>query len=299
MEKTQEQETKIQLEEQPSFLRRLPKELIRVIEKYRDGPLLYVSVFPCDFKPSGICYTKEQHLLVCNGWGNQVVEYDEQGKVVSSFIMDHPCAITVDRHDNVFLIDNIGQVRKSKRDGTQDQVFVSRGALADPVAVAMDSQDNLYVCDSYQGQVKKFDATGNLLLVIGSEGNGPQQLTFPRGIALHEQCLYVCDTENDRIQVYDIVTGKHVKQIAGRLNSPASIAIDERGNMLVGDAGGEKILHICMTVKEGKWVGQWKGAMEDKCGQMNWPYSMAEAADGTVWVSDMLNQRMVIVKLNK
>ena len=51
-----------------------------------------------------------------------------------------------------------------------------------------------------------FDLNGDFLLTIGSRGTGTGEFWLPSGAFLDDQeRLYVCDTYNRRIQVFEII----------------------------------------------------------------------------------------------
>ena len=58
------------------------------------------------------------------------------------------------------------------------------GAFDTPSGLAVDSQDKLYVSDTYNHRIQKFTAAGKILLSFGSEGDGPGQLKLPWGVSV-------------------------------------------------------------------------------------------------------------------
>ncbi|MBI3943091.1 MAG: hypothetical protein HY326_08770 [Chloroflexi bacterium] len=106
------------------------------------------------------------------------------------------------------LIWKIGGVRSNGRPrmGTAPGEFnMYRPVHADP-------WDNLFVGDSRNCRVQKFDAQGKFLMLFGSQGNGPGQfggLSGPNGVAVDEDgYIYVTDTHtilggNSRVQKFD------------------------------------------------------------------------------------------------
>jgi len=70
------------------------------------------------------------------------------------------------------------------------------------VAVALDGEKNIYVVDSGNYRIQKFDDQGRYLQTIGRKGQGPGEFSGPMGICFDSQGnLYV--REYKKIQVFD------------------------------------------------------------------------------------------------
>lgn len=54
-----------------------------------------------------------------------------------------------------------------------------------PYDVAVDASGNIYVADSNNHRIQKFDSSGNFLLKWGSFGSSDDQFRDPAGIAVH------------------------------------------------------------------------------------------------------------------
>jgi DNA-binding beta-propeller fold protein YncE len=139
----------------------------------------------------------------------------------------------------------------------------SPNPLSQPVAVALDSQDNLYVLEAGSGRVQVFDPNGQFLRTWGSPGNGdgqfnlrhpnPPSLEGYEGIDAYGDItvdaagdVYVLDSFNRRVQKFssdgrflgawgtEAITGTTPD---GGFKYPAGIAIDLNGNVFVDDGG--------------------------------------------------------------
>ena len=61
----------------------------------------------------------------------------------------------------------------------------------------------MYVADTEDGRIQKFDSDGTLITKWGSYGTGDGQFNGPSGIAVDSSGnVYVADTNNYRIQVF-------------------------------------------------------------------------------------------------
>ncbi len=77
------------------------------------------------------------------------------------------------------------------------------GQLRSPWGIAVDSQGDVYVTDTGNHRVQKFDREGNFITQWGGFGNGDGQFNFPYGIAVDAKgSVYVVDSGNTRVQQF-------------------------------------------------------------------------------------------------
>lgn len=113
------------------------------------------------------------------------------------------------------------------------------GQFFEPQAIAIDSAGNVYVADTGNHRIQKFDANGRFLLKWGRNGFAPGQFDVPRGLAFTKQgVLLIIDQNNNRVQEFDL-DGKSVRQWGepgtgeGQFNAPQDIAVDSVGNIYI------------------------------------------------------------------
>ncbi len=105
-----------------------------------------------------------------------------------------------------------------------DEGLCGEAGLYLPLGVAVDSHNNLYICDSGSNRIRKVDhETGIITTLVGTgqhgfNGDGPAlevNLTWPAAIALdRDDVLYIADTQAHKVRRYDPKTGL-VTTIAG------------------------------------------------------------------------------------
>jgi DNA-binding beta-propeller fold protein YncE len=162
-----------------------------------------------------------------------------------------------------------------------------------PAGVAADPQGNIYVMDTNNSRVQKFDSEGNFLLMWGSEGSGEGQ--FGDILDAHEGRLavdtqgnvYVIDLKNLRIQKFDS-NGNYLTQWGteglgeGQFTHPFDIAIDKQNNIYISDVGSNTIQKFDQT---GRFLLRW-GKTGYNDGEFSDVYSVAIAPEGDVLVTD-------------
>ena len=162
-----------------------------------------------------------------------------------------------------------------------------------PAGVDVDAKGNIYVMDTNNSGVQKFDSEGNFLLMWGSEGSGKEQfgdiLNHREGrLAVDTQGnVYVIDLQNSRVQKFDS-NGHYLTQWGtkgygkGQFTQPFDIATDQQNNIYVSDAGNNTIQKFDET---GRFLLRW-GRHGYKDGEFSDVYSVTITPDGNVLVTD-------------
>ena len=68
--------------------------------------------------------------------------------------------------------------------------------------IAIDSDGHAYVAESVAGTIQIFDMGGTFLMEFGSGGGATATLRLPAGINIDGDRIYVANSGNSRIQVY-------------------------------------------------------------------------------------------------
>ncbi len=72
-----------------------------------------------------------------------------------------------------------------------------------PEGIAGDPEGNLYVLDTGNFRVQKFDKNLKYLKTFGRQGQGPGEFVNPRSVDFSDNKLYVNDWRNRRIEIFD------------------------------------------------------------------------------------------------
>ena len=95
--------------------------------------------------------------------------------------------------------------------------------------------------------VNFYDTKGISLFALGKQGPGPGELKEPTGLAVHDGKLYVCDTGNDRIEVFSLEDGRFILEFGktgsgpGEFKLPKGVALARDGTIAVCDSGNDRV----------------------------------------------------------
>ncbi|MBF0564727.1 MAG: hypothetical protein HQK89_05745 [Nitrospirae bacterium] len=163
-----------------------------------------------------------------------------------------------------------------------------------PSGIAVDSSGNVYVADTSNNRIQKFNSSGQFIAKWGSQGNGDGQFYQPFGIAVDSSGnVYVADTSNNRIQKFNS-SGQFVAKWGssgtgdGQFYLPEGIAVDSSGNVYVADTYNERIQKFSSS---GQFIAKW-GSQGNGDGQFYQPFGIAVDSSGNVYVADYINNRI-------
>ena len=170
------------------------------------------------------------------------------------------------------------------------------GQFIQPVAMAFDNQERLYVTDEHYNRVTVFTSDGDFLHKWGEPGSGPGQMNGPSGIAIDaDDNVYVADQHNHRIQRFSAGGeyldgwGEHGPQV-GRLDMPWGVAVDSRGDVYVADWRNDRVQKFS---PEGSLLAVY-GTSGSGEGQLSRPSAVAVDHQGLVYVADWGNERVQV-----
>lgn len=158
----------------------------RVIVVDRDR---YPSIHIFDF-------AKRKHSLIAGGPGER---------------LQAPSGLAIDGQDQWYVTDaQLGAILVYGPNGKFLRSIGTRKGerlFARPGGIAVDSASgHIYVADPMQNVVVMLDADGNILAKLGTRagGSGPGEFAAPTDVVVRGQELFVLDSRNNRIQVFDL-----------------------------------------------------------------------------------------------
>ena len=283
--------------------------------------------------------TPDGNINTIAGTGSYVPSGDGGPAVAAG--VNQPAAVAVDSTGNVYIA-TLNQVRMIDGNGNISTVVNTAGAagftgdgaaataaeLYNPIALALDSANNLYIADTYNHRIRKVSG-GNISTVAGSgptypvfggfTGDGGAAtsagLSFPRGVAFDTLGnMLIADNGNQRIRSVNAKSGI-ISTIAGSANpggysgdlgpatsallfNPIGVAADNAGNIYITDAGNQVVrvvdaFGIISTIAGNNTLGSGGNGGPAIAAEFNVPWGIAPDSSGNVWVTDSNNHRVL------
>jgi len=168
-----------------------------------------------------------------------------------------------------------------------------------PTDVAIADDGLIYVLDGLLGRVVVFNDSGRIERTFGRVGGGAGELQQPMGIAIENDRIYIADSGNHRIAVFDL-NGKFVRNFILKLQEgdnhlPEPVALQIRDGVVVwSDRRNHRVCRLDVVAAEGgEPLNCWgqKGTAE---GEFINPFQIDSDSDGYLYIVDVLNARVGI-----
>jgi DNA-binding beta-propeller fold protein YncE len=167
--------------------------------------------------------------------------------------------------------------------------------------VVEDAEGKLYISEfgnEEQSRIRKLTSDGRHISSWGTHGTKPGEFLRPRGLAISPAGeIYVADSSNHRIQVFDL-NGKLLRHwgAAGsgpdQMHYPYDVALGSEGSVYVAEFGNNRVHKFSST---GQSLGTWGTAGRDP-GYLNQPWGVSVDKDGRLFVLDSYNHRIQRLK---
>ena len=180
----------------------------------------YQSTITGLIRPTGIVFhTESRRLFVTDTVANQIVVFDDRGSQLNAFgskggaagEFNFPTSLTL-HGDVLYVNDTMNfRIQAFTLDGASVSFFGEpgdgSGQFAHSKGLGSDLEGHLYVADALSNYIQIFDAEGRFLLSFGGLGGSAGLFRLPAGIYVLENRIFVADSQNRRVQVFEYIGG--------------------------------------------------------------------------------------------
>ena len=250
--------------------------------------------------PSAVAVADDGTVYIADTWNHCIRRVDPHTAVISTIAgtgqakwsgdggpaekaaLNEPVALTLDGRGWLYVADQSNnRVRRIDLTsglmttvvGTGESGYNGDGApgtetaLAGPSGLAVDRDGSLYVADTFNSRIRKFDVrTGILETVVGGTGEfqfvpgeneASPNVSRPYAIALHpDGRLFITDTDHHLIRIWDFqkremsllagngraaFSGDGQNPLDSSLNYPFGVALDSHGHVYIADTFSHRI----------------------------------------------------------
>jgi gliding motility-associated-like protein len=206
---------------------------------------------------------------------------------------NRPTGVAVDKDGNIYIADQYnGRIQKWAPGATSGTTVAS--SIGAPTRLCFDGNGNLYASAQNDDRILMFtNATGPARVVAGGNGNGrgAGQLSSPTGIFVDSKNnIYICDTDNTRIQKW-VIGATSGTTVATLNTNPLGIYVDKTDNMYICDYTGYAVLKWTLGAPSGAIIAGGNGPGSNP-NQIK-PVGIAMDNYNNLFVSDFDNARVI------
>jgi DNA-binding beta-propeller fold protein YncE len=257
----------------------------------------YFAGTKVDYTPAANAKAKATWMDRLAGGQSQAEKFNPK---TFPFQLIGPCGIAIDSKGLVYVADQkVGAVFIFNLE-TRDTQLIRNGYEAHfgwINGLAIDDDDRLFVSDGKMHRVIIFNTKHEV------ENQITDGLVDPVGLALDttNRFLYVVDTQQDQVIVYDADTLKLLRRIGtggknhflttpGDFGAPQGVAVDKDGNVYVTDTLNNRVE---IFDADGNFISLF-GKHGDGPGYFARPKGIAVDSDGHIWVADEMEDRLQV-----
>ena len=209
--------------------------------------------------PYGLVFDSSGNIFVGDMLNHRIQKFDSSGTYISQFgsngigngQFDRPKGVALDTTGNIYTAEFYNhRIQKFSSSGVYQSkigyLYIvsgsANGSFNTPGDVAMfPSNGNVYVVDTVNNRIQKFNSSLAWVWSVGSTGSGNSQFNTPRRIAIDaSENIYITDAANHCVKKFDS-SGSFLLKFGtngtgtGQFTTPYGIAVDSTYNVFVTD----------------------------------------------------------------
>ncbi len=213
-------------------------------------------------QPTDVTVDREKNVYITSFSGGKLIKIDTNGHGVTTYspsfesrlygidYFKEQLAVSDFKKDSVYIMTTAFKTLQNFGSPGNGE-----GHFHGPKGLCFDEKGYLYVVDSGNSRVQKFDNKGNFILQFGQQGEYEGQFSNPTDVTVYKDQVFVTDTGNRRIVSFDD-SGNFIKNYTQeKLEKPRSIA-HYRDHLLVSDEFGGLLFYNLFN-NASQWFSHW------------------------------------------
>ena len=228
--------------------------------------------------------------------------------------LNKPRSVTLDRQDNLYVVDMTGRVQKfSPRGEFLLSWQMPQTDKGKPKGMCRDADGNIVVLEPHYSRVNHYTPEGKLAFQWGTHGTNRGELAFPRSVAVNSRGEILVSEYGvtERVQCFSVARAvpsalpdspdgsrgpSLVRQFgtagtgSGEFNRAEGLGIDAQDRIYVADSCNHRVQ---IFSSDGQFIAAY-GKPGTAPGEMSYPYDVRVDAQGFQYVCEFGNSRVQI-----